>query len=39
MSLFSNENYNKIANVIYTIVSDKLHRINEAEIDKRMFTI
>ena len=32
----SNANYNKIVNVIYTIVSDKLHRINKAGINKRM---
>ena len=32
----SNANYNKIGNVIYIIVSDKLHRINEAGINKRM---
>ena len=37
MSPLSNANYNKIVNVKYTIVSDKLHRIiNEAEINKRM---
>ena len=36
MSPLSNANYNKIVNVIYTIVSDKLHRINEAGINKRM---
>ena len=36
MSPLSNANYNKIVNVIYTIVSDKLHRINGAGINKRM---
>ena len=36
MSPLSNANYNKIVNAIYTIVSDKLHRINEAGINKRM---
>ena len=30
MSPLSNANYNKIVHVIYTIVSDKLHKINEA---------
>ena len=34
MSPLSNANYNKIVNVIYTIVSDKLRRINEAGINK-----
>ena len=37
MSPLSVVNYNKIVNVIYTIVSDKLHRINEAGINKRIF--
>ena len=36
VSPLSNANYNKIVNVIYTIVSDKLHRINETGINKRM---
>ena len=36
MSPLSNANYNKIVNVIYTVVSDKLHRINEVGINKRM---
>ena len=36
MSPFLNANYNKIVNVIYAIVSDKLQRINEAGINKRM---
>ena len=36
MSPLSNANYNKIANVIYTIVSDKLEKINEVVINKRM---
>ena len=36
MSPLSNVNYNKIVNVIYTIISDKSHRINEAGINKRM---
>ena len=36
MSPLSNANYNKIVNVMYTIISDKLHRINEAGINKRM---
>ena len=38
MSPLSNENYNKIVNVIYTIVSDKLHRINEARISRSLFS-
>ena len=36
MSPLSNANYNKIVNVIYTIVSDKLHRINEAGKKQKM---
>ena len=36
MSPLSNANYNKIVNVIYTIVSVKLPRMNEAGINKRM---
>ena len=36
MTPLSNANYNKIVNVIYTIVSDTLHRINEAGINKIM---
>ena len=36
MPPLSNANYNKIVNVIYTIVSGKLDRINEAGINKRM---
>ena len=35
MPPLSNANYNKIVNVIYTIVSDKLHRINEASFNRR----
>ena len=35
MSPLSNANYDKIVNVIYTIVSDKLHRINKAGIIKK----
>ena len=36
MPPLSNANYNNIVNVIYTIVSGKLDRINEAGINKRM---
>ena len=36
MSPLSNANYNKIVNVLYTIVSEKLHRINKTGINKRM---
>ena len=36
MSPLSNANYNKVVNVIYTIVSDRLNRLNEAGISKRM---
>ena len=39
MSPLSNANYNKIVNVMYKIVSDKLHRTNEAGINKRMENI
>ena len=35
MPPLSNANYNKIVNVIYTIVSDKLHRINEVSFNQR----
>ena len=38
MSPLSNANYNKLVNVIYTIVSDKLNRINEAGIDLSLFS-
>ena len=36
MSPLSNANYNKIVNVMYTIASEKLHRINGSGINKRM---
>ena len=39
MSPLSNANYNKIVNVIYTIVSDKLQKINEAKQKNGKFQI